>query len=63
MVGFIQNEVFPLLATERLLVLQNQPVGRDADVKRIRLAPTLSFCAPFFRRTCGSAVLLADRGH
>ena len=39
--GLIQDQVAPGLASERLVILKNQLVGRDAHVERIRLGPSL----------------------
>ena len=37
----VQDEVSPGLASEGLVILQHQLVGRDTDVKRVRFGPSL----------------------
>lgn len=40
--SFIQDQVFPILASKGLVILQHQLVGGDADMEGIGLGPTLN---------------------
>ena len=46
--SLIKDHVVPFLASEGKVVLDDELVGRDADVERVVLAPAVSFDFSFF---------------